>query len=148
MFIFYLSLLLGATLLPSANTAQELPLAEALIVHVAVTTPIAISLSYFLFQYLFANFEVSKLKIDSEKFEIEYGLFGLERTVWGKTKDITKVEVAYKSLHGYSQEASSDFFSVVAICLIVEGLKTRQFGRYIKRVEKEWLIEEINNFLF
>ena len=48
-FIFYLSLLLGATLLPSANTAQELPLAEALIVHVAVTTPIAISLSYFLF---------------------------------------------------------------------------------------------------
>ena len=32
-------------------------------------------------------------------------------------------------------------------CLIVEGTKYNKFGRYIKRFEKEWLIEEINSFI-
>lgn len=68
-------------------------------------------------------------------------------TLVGNSWRATEAEIGYNFLSGYSYNEQSGSRSVVARCFIVEGTKAKQFGRYIKRVEKEWLIREINSFL-
>ncbi len=70
-------------------------------------------------------------------------MFGFRRKVFGNTKDITEVKTSYNLI----ANTETEIHSVIAKCLIIEGIKHNKFGRYIKRVEKEWLIKEINKFL-
>ncbi len=112
-----------------------------------LAVPVVTALSYFSFNYFFSTFGVTKLEINQQNFYLTYSLFGLKRKISGETKYITKAEIGYNFLSGYSYDEQYYSRSVVARCFIVEGTKAKQFGRYIKRVEKEWLIKEINYFL-
>ena len=114
-----------------------------LAVRLVLAIPLAATILYFLFNYLFSTFGYTELKIDREKFNLSYILFGLKRQTSGETKDISEARISYYLVAGDEHSTPSAF----ARCLIVEGTKTKKFGRYIKRIEKEWLVEEINSFL-
>ncbi|MEM6614016.1 MAG: hypothetical protein AAF652_17510, partial [Cyanobacteria bacterium P01_C01_bin.72] len=145
--LLYISLFLIALIFPSVNASSELSLSNDLIIRLILSIPVITAQSYFSFNYLFSTFGVTEVKIGQENFDLTYNLFGLKRKISGETKDITNAKIGYNILSGYSEEEQYGSRSVVARCFIVEGIRAKQFGRYIKRVEKEWLIEEINNFL-
>ena len=94
---------------------------------------------------LYSILGCTELEIDCQNFCIKYGLFGYKRQICGKTEDIAAVKFTYNTL-SISADNSFDF-SVVGKCLIVEGLKTHQFGRYVSQIEKKWLVKEIVAFL-
>lgn len=78
------------------------------------------------------------LEIDRESFRLQWHLWGLKREIRGKTADIYKVEL-------------TDNLQVndrpIVSCTIVEGIRTHRFGSWLSQLEKEWLVEEITNFL-
>ena len=122
-------------------------MSNSIIIRLVSAIPILTFLSYFLFSYFFSSLGFTKLEIERENFYITYSLFGLKRKIFGATKDITKAKIGYSFLSGYSYDEVYYARSVVGKCFIVEGTKAKQFGRYIKRVEKEWLVSEANQFL-
>jgi len=145
--LFYISLFLSVLMIPSSSTPSGLTFTNDLIIRAIFAIPFGTALSYFLFNYLFSTFGTTKLEINRQNFCLTYSLFGLKRKTYGDTEKITKVEIGYSFLSGYSYDEVYYARSVVARCFIVQGTKGQQFGRYIKRVEKEWLIEEIDRFL-
>ena len=78
-------------------------------------------------------------------------LLFFKKTITSNTKDIEEIIIDYLYLTGYYSEEDSDRdinkVSVVARCLLIKEERKYQFCRYIKRIEKEWLIATINSFL-
>ena len=141
--IFYISMFLTALVFPNSNISGDLSAINELTIRIILAIPLGIAELYFIFNYLYSNFGHTKLKIDRENFYLEYSLFGLKRKIFIKTIDIIKLKISYN----FISRRPSSIPLAIAKCGIVEGTKIKQFGRYIKRIEKEWLIEEINNFL-
>lgn len=125
------------------TSSSNLSLGNELIVRSILSIPLGIAGAYFLFNYLFSIFGYTKLSIDIENYYLTYIMFGLRRTISGETENITEAKLVHNIIPG----GQYSIFSAIARCGMVEGIKLRQFGRYIMRVEKEWLVEEINNFL-
>ena len=140
--LFSLLLVVCILFFPS-NSSNEL---STLIERIILTIPLAIITLYFLFNYLFSILGYTELEIDCQNFYLQYGFFGYKRQIRGKTENIAEVKLNYDVLVGGGID-NSFWTSVVSKCLIVEGTKIHQFGRYITRIEKEWLIKEITSFL-
>ena len=140
--LFYVSLFLIALIFPNSNSG-ELSTVNELTIRIILAIPLGIAEFYFIFNYLYSNFGQTKLKIDRENFNVKYSLFGFSRQIVIKTIDIVKLQISYD----FISRRPSSIPLAIAKCGIVEGTKIKQFGRYIKRIEKEWLIQEINNFL-
>ena len=136
----YPLLLVSSVLFVPSHSSNEL---STVIERTIIGIPLGIITLYFLFNYLFSILGYTELEIDYQNFYLEYGLFGYKRQIRGKTEDISKVKLNYNFL----STENSIFRSVVGQCLIFEGTKILQFGRYITRIEKEWLIKEITAFL-
>lgn len=143
LFFLYISLFIVIITLSPFTSSSNLSLSNELLVRTVLSIPLGIAGSYFLFNYLFSIFGHTKLEIDIENFYVTYILFGLQRAITGETKNITEVKIVHNLIPG----GQYSIFSAIAKCGILEGIKVRQFGRYIKRVEKQWLIEEIMAFL-
>lgn len=80
----------------------------------------------------------TRLEIDRENFRLQWQFLTWQREVRGKTADIYKVELT-------STMKVND--QPVICCAIVEGVRVHRFGSSLANSEKEWLIEEIANFL-
>ena len=143
LFFLYISLFILIITLSPFTSSSNLSITNELIVRTVLSIPLVIAGLYFLFNYLFSIFGHTKLEIDIENFYLTYILFGLQRTIVGETKNITEAKI----LHNLIPGGQYSIFSAIARCAIVEGTKVRQFGRYIKRVEKKWLVKEIMSFL-
>ena len=141
--IFYISLFLAALIFPNSNISGDLSAVQELIIRIILAIPFTIAELYFLFNYLYSNFGHTELKIDRENLYLKYSLFGFSRKIIIKTIDIVKLKISYNLTSGDENSIPV----AIAKCSIVEGTKIKHFGRYIKRIEKEWLIGEINNFL-
>jgi len=141
--LFYILLFIAALIFSPLNTSGELSLTNEITIRIVLTIPLTSGISYFLFNYLFSNFGYTQLKIDKNKFLLIYGLFGSKRTIYKQTKNVTQIKTTHDLIAGTRTNTPL----VLSKCLIVEGTKQKKFCRYIKRVEKECLVEEINNFL-
>ena len=143
LFVYPLVIVSSVLFIPS-NSSNEL---STLIERIIIGIPLGIITLYFLFNYLFSILGYTELEIDCQNFCLQYGLFGYKRQIQGKTENISEVKLNYDFLSNGSYAENSIFRSVVGQCLIFEGTKIHQFGRYITRIEKEWLIKEITAFL-
>ena len=141
--IFYISLFIAALMTSPLSTSGELPFANEVAIRIVLAIPLCSLVFYFLFNYLFSTFGYTKVKIDKDNFYLVYGLFGFEHKINRKTINITEVKTNCELIANNKYSVPL----VIAKCLIVEGTKCNKFGRYIKRIEKEWLIKEINYFL-
>ena len=142
LFFLYISLFILIITLSPFTSSSNLSITNELIVRTVLSIPLVIAGLYFLFNYLFSIFGHTKLEIDIENFYLTYILFGLQRTIVGETKNITEAKIVHNLIPG----GQYSIFSAIARCAVVEGTKVRQFGRYIKRVEKKWIVEEIMTF--
>ena len=134
--IFYILLFIVALVFSPGTVSSELSFTNDLTVRAILAIPFAVSLLYFLFNYLFSSFGCTQIEIKQQNFDITYSLFGLKRQIYGETKDITEAKIGYRFLSGYSYNNIKYASSVVARCFIVEGTKTKQFARYTKRVNE------------
>lgn len=141
--LFYISLFIAALICSPISTSGELSFVNQMIIRIVLAIPLGSAMLYFLFSYLFSTFGYTQLDIDKDELCLIYSLFGFQRKIFIKTKNITEVDTTYDLI----ASTRSRIPLVITKCLIVEGTKYRKFSRYIKRVEKEWLIEEINSFL-
>ncbi len=78
------------------------------------------------------------LVIGDRSFSIDWDVLGIKRHVQGKTKDLRRVEM--KSSYEVNNQP------VMALCL-QQGVYSHKFGDGLNRIEKEWLTQEINDFL-
>ena len=151
-FFGYFLLLLFSTMFIPSNSPSEL---STLIERMIIGIPLGIITLYFLFNYLYSILGHTELEIDHHDFCLRYGLFGYKHKICGRTENIAEVKFTYNVLAGGIDNSPNSFISfdsfwtssVVGKCLIIEGTKNHQFGRYITRIEKKWLIKEINIFL-
>ncbi len=127
----YPLLLVTAILFLPSSSSNELSIINNLIERIIITIPLGIITLYFLFNYLFSILGYTELEIDCQNFCLQYGFFGYKRQIRGKTENIAEVKLGYDFLSGYPEEANSFSRSVVGKCLIFEGTKIHQFGRYI-----------------
>ncbi|MEM9275443.1 MAG: serine/threonine-protein kinase [Cyanobacteria bacterium P01_F01_bin.143] len=143
-FLLFLSplILVAFILFSPSNSPNEL---LTLIERIILTIPLGIITLYFFFNYLFSVLGYTQLEINYQNFCLQYCLFFYKRKIHGNTEDISEVKLAYDVLAGGMD--NSFWASIVEKCLIVEGTKVHQFGRYITRIEKEWLTKEIAAFL-
>ncbi|PZO36245.1 MAG: serine/threonine protein kinase [Pseudanabaena frigida] len=79
-----------------------------------------------------------RLVIGDRTFRIDWDILGVNRQVNGKTKDLRQVEM--KSSYEVNNQP------VMRLCLN-QGVYSHKFGDGLSRVEKEWLLQEINDFL-
>ena len=141
--LFYISLFIAALICSPISTSGELSFANQMIIRIVLAIPLGSAMLYFLFSYLFSTFGYTQFNMDKGKFFLIYSLFGFQRKICRKTKNITEVNTTYDLI----ANTRSRIPLAITKCSIVEGTKCNKFGRYVKRVEKKWLIEEINSFL-
>ncbi len=79
-----------------------------------------------------------RLAIGDRSFSIDWDILGAIRHVQGKTEDLRQVELRS------SYEVNNQ--TVTQLCLN-QGVYAHKFGAGLSRVEKEWLLAEINDFL-
>ncbi|MFB2968393.1 serine/threonine protein kinase [Aerosakkonema sp. BLCC-F183] len=80
----------------------------------------------------------TRLEIDRQNFRLQRKLFGFRHEVKGQTEDIDRVDLCSNF------EVNN---KPVMACTIVEGVRTHRFGSWLAQSEKEWLREELTNFL-
>ncbi len=87
---------------------------------------------------LSAVFGKTKVVIGDRTFSIDWDVLGVKRHVQGKTENLRRVEI----------KSSYEVNSKPVMCLALnEGIYPHKFGEGLNRIEKEWLLEEINDFL-
>ena len=78
----------------------------------------------------------SNLEINEQTFRLQWKLLGwIYKQVRGKTRDIRRVELGPRGA------------AVGNACMVVERMRSHQFGMILEAKEKEWLVEEISDFL-
>ncbi|MFE4107739.1 serine/threonine protein kinase [Almyronema epifaneia] len=80
----------------------------------------------------------TRLEINWKQFRLERQLLGWQRQVSGEFRDLAPFELRT----AYSQDERP----VKAITL-VEGINTHKFGTMLSSAEKEWLLQELNQFI-
>lgn len=78
------------------------------------------------------------LVIDDQNFRIDWDVLGVRRNVQGQTKDLRQVEL--KSSYSVNDQP-------VMHLSLNQGIYAHKFGVGLSRIEKEWLVQEINAFL-
>jgi len=78
------------------------------------------------------------LLIGDRNFSLEWDILGAKRRIQGKTQDLRPLEL--KSFYEVNNQP------VMQLCLN-QGVYSHKFGSGLSRVEKEWLMQEINDFL-
>ncbi|MFN5815923.1 MAG: serine/threonine protein kinase, partial [Pseudanabaena sp.] len=79
-----------------------------------------------------------RLVIGDRSFSLEWDILGAKRRIQGKTQDLRPLEL--KSFYEVNNQP------VMQLCLN-QGVYSHKFGSGLSRVEKEWLMQEINDFL-
>ncbi|BBC23633.1 serine/threonine protein kinase [Pseudanabaena sp. ABRG5-3] len=79
-----------------------------------------------------------RLIIGDRNFSLEWDILGAKRRIQGKTQDLRPLEL--KSFYEVNNQP------VMQLCLN-QGVYSHKFGSGLSRVEKEWLMQEINDFL-
>lgn len=79
-----------------------------------------------------------RLIIGDRNFSIDWDTIGIKRHVKGKTQDLGRIDL--KSAYEVNNQP-------VMQLSINQGIYNHKFGSGLSRVEKEWLMYEINNFL-
>lgn len=81
----------------------------------------------------------TKLEIHPQKFRLQWQLFKLRKQIQGNTLDLSsKVEL---------QTAYTQNDRPVKACALSEGVRTHKFGSMLSDREKEWLVQELTEFL-
>ncbi|MBD2185845.1 serine/threonine protein kinase [Planktothrix sp. FACHB-1355] len=80
----------------------------------------------------------TRLEIDRENFRLQWKLFAFSHQIRGRTQDIDRVDLCSNF------EVNN---KPVMACTIVEGVRTHSFGSWLAQSEKEWLREELTNYL-
>lgn len=83
-------------------------------------------------------FGTVRLIIGDRSFALDWDTVGIKRHVQGKTQDLGKVEL--KSAYEVNNQP-------VMQLILYQGIYSHKFGAGLNRVEKEWLLQEINDFL-
>lgn len=89
--------------------------------------------------YLFSLAGCTRLEIDRENFRLQWQLLGFSHQVKGRTVDIKQVEIDISNYRINDRP--------IVTCKIIEEVRNHRFGSWLAQAEKEWLIEEITNFL-
>ena len=80
----------------------------------------------------------TRIVIGDRTFRIDWDVLGVKRHAQGRTENLRRVEM--KSSYEVNEKP--------VMCLALnEGIYPHKFGEGLNRVEKEWLLEEINDFL-
>ncbi|WP_103670835.1 serine/threonine-protein kinase [Pseudanabaena sp. BC1403] len=78
------------------------------------------------------------LVISDRTFSIDWDILGVKRHVQGKTQDLRQLEL--KSSYEVNNQPVMEL-------RLNQGIYVHKFGSGLSRPEKEWLLQEINNFL-
>lgn len=79
-----------------------------------------------------------RLVIGDRSFSIDWDILGIKRRIQGKTQDLGTIEL--KNAYEVNNQP------VMQLCLN-QGIYSHKFGSGLSRVEKEWLLQEMNDFL-
>lgn len=129
-FGFMIDIILGIKL-----DLQEL-LHVIIIYHIVSKIPVAIALTICLKAALLNNAASTYLEINRATFRIKWKALFFKREVKGRTAEIKKVKLD-----------SEQFYNHITTLTLVMGSGNCQFGRRVAQEEKQWLIEELSNFL-
>lgn len=91
----------------------------------------------------------TKLEVERKSFRLRYSLLGFFYQVQGRTQDIDRVELN-RSIRLQDQLAallSNETPQPYTACNLIEGIRTHRIGAWLTTPEKEWLGQEIANFL-
>lgn len=132
------------------SDSDELSLATAQIIRLIILSPLFLAASYLFFTSLFAKFGKTIIHINFISCFIEYQFLGIKRTNKIEIREIEDIELKYNAfVNQLPRNVKSEDYppSVIAQCFIVTKNKRHQFGRYILREEKEWLVDTLKNSL-
>ena len=76
--------------------------------------------------------------INNRNFKIKWDVLGIRRMVQGRTEDLRYAEL--KTSHEVNNK------QITELCLY-QGIYSHKFGARLSRIEKDWLLQEINDFL-
>ncbi|MEL6441642.1 MAG: serine/threonine-protein kinase [Cyanobacteria bacterium J06621_8] len=93
------------------------------------------------FSLLFIFFGQIYLRIDPEKYQILWQCVGISYRQLGVTPNIQAITLNQKNIKHNSLFPSPEY------CVIYEGTKEHQFGIWLTKAERRWLITEIANFV-
>lgn len=82
----------------------------------------------------------SILNFDNDKFEISWLLLGVKRTIKGNIEEISKIEV-------YQTNINQNDPPVFTCALQLSGVKSYFFGSTLNKMEQEWIVTEIAEFI-
>ncbi|MEM9506754.1 MAG: serine/threonine-protein kinase [Cyanobacteria bacterium P01_E01_bin.35] len=93
------------------------------------------------FSLLFIFFGQIYLRIEPEKYQIAWKCLGIRSRTLGSTSSIEAITVTTRNLKHDS------FFPAHEHCVIYEGTKEHQFGMWLTKAERRWLVTTIANFV-
>ena len=82
-----------------------------------------------------------RLIIGDRSFTLDWDTLGIKRHIQGKTQDLGKVELV--ELKNFSKASNQPETQLI----LHRGIYSHLFGYSLSRIEKEWLLQEINDFL-
>lgn len=90
-------------------------------------------------QSLFAIAGKTRLEINSKKFRLQWRCLGVSRSIEGRTKDLTRMEIATSNMKFNDKP--------MMYCILWEGIRQHKFGTFLTPVEQEWLVAEVSDYL-
>ena len=101
------------------------------------TIPLAIAITIWLKITLLNNAASTYLEINQGTFWIQWKALFFKHEIKGRTADIKDVKLDSQEVSGHN----------ITIPTLVVGSRNREFGQRLAEEEKQWLIEELSDFL-
>lgn len=91
----------------------------------------------------------TKLEMEKTSFRLRWSLFGFFYQIQGRSQDIERVELnRFMRLQDQlTALLRSEMPQPYTACNLIEGIRTHKIGAWLTPAEKEWLGQEIANFL-
>ena len=136
-FPFILMFGIPISLIFGVNPNSQALLHVIVIRQIVSTIPLAIAITLCLKAALLNNVASTYLEINRATFRIKWKAPFFKREVKGRTADIKKVKLDSSQFSNHT----------ITTPTLVMGSGKCQFGRRVAQEEKQWLIDEISNFL-
>ncbi|MEQ9355742.1 serine/threonine protein kinase [Coleofasciculus chthonoplastes] len=91
-----------------------------------------------------------QLKINPKKFQLQWTLLGLKKTIQGRTADLKRLEIItqYRAKTKLMRKSETYIIPVRKCRLVTQMSHQRiEFAQFISQREREWVVEEVTTFL-
>lgn len=91
-----------------------------------------------------------QLKINPKKFQLQWTLLGLKKTIQGRTADLKGIEIITQYREKRKLKRKSDTYIIpVRKCRLFSQMSHQriEFAQFISQREREWIVEQVTAFL-